>query len=98
MPGPLRADDDRFHDQCGLFGIFGHPEAANLTYLGLYALLGAYIQRLKTGTGQYVETSLVEAGLAWTFWEFGAYFGGGEVPTATGTRHRRSAGGRELLG
>ncbi len=31
-------DDDHFHDQCGLFGIFGHPEAANLTYLGLYAL------------------------------------------------------------
>ncbi len=30
--------DDRFHDECGVFGIFGHPEAANLTYLGLYAL------------------------------------------------------------
>jgi len=31
-------DDDRFHDKCGLFGIFGHPEAPHLTYLGLYAL------------------------------------------------------------
>jgi amidophosphoribosyltransferase len=31
-------DDDRFHDRCGLFGIFGHPEAAHLAYLGLYAL------------------------------------------------------------
>ena len=31
-------DDDRFHDHCGVFGIFGHPEAAKLTYLGLYAL------------------------------------------------------------
>ena len=31
-------DDDRFHDQCGLFGVFGHPEAAHLTYMGLYAL------------------------------------------------------------
>ncbi|MBI5587991.1 MAG: amidophosphoribosyltransferase [Deltaproteobacteria bacterium] len=30
--------DDRFHDECGVFGIFGHPEAANLTYLGLYSL------------------------------------------------------------
>jgi len=29
---------DRFHDECGVFGVFGHPEAANLTYLGLYAL------------------------------------------------------------
>ena len=27
-----------FKDECGVFGIFGHPEAANLTYLGLYAL------------------------------------------------------------
>jgi amidophosphoribosyltransferase len=30
--------DDRFHDHCGVFGVYGHPEAANLTYLGLYAL------------------------------------------------------------
>lgn len=26
------------HEECGVFGVFGHPEAANLTYLGLYAL------------------------------------------------------------
>jgi len=30
--------DDKFHDECGLFGIWNHREAANLTYLGLYAL------------------------------------------------------------
>jgi amidophosphoribosyltransferase len=30
--------DDHFHDHCGVFGVFGHPEAANLVYLGLYAL------------------------------------------------------------
>ena len=29
---------DKFKDECGVFGIFGHPEAANLTYLGLFAL------------------------------------------------------------
>jgi amidophosphoribosyltransferase len=29
---------DRFHDECGVFGIWNHPEAANVTYLGLYAL------------------------------------------------------------
>jgi glutamate synthase domain-containing protein 1 len=28
---------DHFHDECGVFGVFDHPEAANLTYLGLYA-------------------------------------------------------------
>ena len=38
MPGRLAIDEDRFRDRCGLFGIFGHPEAARLTYLGLYAL------------------------------------------------------------
>ena len=38
---PLRrspVEDDHFHDQCGLVGIFGHPEAAHLAYMGLYAL------------------------------------------------------------
>ncbi len=29
---------DKFHEECGVFGIFGHSDAANLTYLGLYAL------------------------------------------------------------
>src|SRR6185312_8991629 len=29
---------DKFHEECGVFAIYGHPEAANLTYLGLYAL------------------------------------------------------------
>jgi amidophosphoribosyltransferase len=29
---------DKFKEECGVFGIFGHPEAANMTYLGLYAL------------------------------------------------------------
>src|SRR5512135_3301559 len=26
------------HEECGIFGVYGHPEAANLAYLGLYAL------------------------------------------------------------
>ncbi|MGE3959127.1 MAG: amidophosphoribosyltransferase [Vicinamibacterales bacterium] len=29
---------DKFKDECGVFGIFGHHESANMTYLGLYAL------------------------------------------------------------
>ncbi len=29
---------DHFHDECGVFGVYGHSEAANLVYLGLYAL------------------------------------------------------------
>src|SRR6202166_3442191 len=29
---------DKFHEECGVVAIYGHPEAANLAYLGLYAL------------------------------------------------------------
>ncbi len=31
-------DSDRFHDECGVFGIYGHEDAAALTALGLHAL------------------------------------------------------------
>lgn len=31
-------DDDHFHDQCGVFGVYGVEEAANLAYLGLHSL------------------------------------------------------------
>ena len=37
----LQSEDlhaDRFHDECGVFGVFGDDEAANLTYLGLHGL------------------------------------------------------------
>src|SRR3954471_3802374 len=29
---------DKFREECGIFGIYGHDEAANLAYLGLYAM------------------------------------------------------------
>jgi amidophosphoribosyltransferase len=38
MTNKLAYADDHFHDECGVFGVFGHPEAANIAYLGLYAL------------------------------------------------------------
>src|SRR3979411_3010412 len=38
MTSHLILTDDHFHDECGVFGVFGHPEAAKLAYLGLYAL------------------------------------------------------------
>ncbi len=31
-------DDDKPHEECGIFGVFGHPDAAALTALGLHAL------------------------------------------------------------
>jgi amidophosphoribosyltransferase len=37
-PGYLRYGDDRLREECGVFGIFGHPDAAAITALGLHAL------------------------------------------------------------
>jgi amidophosphoribosyltransferase len=31
-------DDEKFHDECAVIGVYGHPEAAKLAYLGLYAM------------------------------------------------------------
>lgn len=37
-PSPMRHDDDKLHEECGVFGIYGHAEAAAHTALGLHAL------------------------------------------------------------
>lgn len=34
----ITIDNERPRDECGVFGIHGHPEAAKITYFGLYAL------------------------------------------------------------
>ena len=36
--GQQPIEDDHFHDQCGIVGVYGHPDAAHLCYMGLYAL------------------------------------------------------------
>jgi crotonobetainyl-CoA:carnitine CoA-transferase CaiB-like acyl-CoA transferase len=69
-------------------GVAINDIAAGVT--AAYGILGALFHKLKTGEGQYLETSLVESALAWTFWESAAYFGSGEIPEGTGARHRRS--------
>jgi crotonobetainyl-CoA:carnitine CoA-transferase CaiB-like acyl-CoA transferase len=70
-------------------GIAIHDIAAAQT--AIQSILMAYIHRLKTGEGQYIDVSLVDSGLAWTVWEAAAYFGKGEVPYRNGTAHRVSA-------
>ena len=34
----LDLDSDRLREECGVFGIFGHPDASAITALGLHAL------------------------------------------------------------
>ncbi|MFN3974680.1 MAG: CaiB/BaiF CoA transferase family protein [Dehalococcoidia bacterium] len=61
---------------------------------GLYAaqsIMAAYIYRLKTGRGQYLDVSLLESGIAMTFWETAEYFGTGQPPRPMGSAHRLSA-------
>lgn len=63
----------------------------NAGMFATYGILTAYINRLKTGKGQYVEVSLLEAALAYTVWESSSYFATGVVPGPLGSAHRLSA-------
>ena len=58
---------------------------------GAFGILTAYIHRERTGEGQLVDTSLMEAGLASTFWESSVYFYTGQVPGPLGSAHRLAA-------
>ena len=62
-------DSDKFKDECGVFGIFGHPEAANMTYLGLYALQhrGQESAGIAASDGQKVRASRAMGYVADTF-------------------------------
>jgi crotonobetainyl-CoA:carnitine CoA-transferase CaiB-like acyl-CoA transferase len=67
-----------------------------LTDLGaaLFAVTGvlaALAHRMRTGVGQHVETSLVEAGVALSVWEATEYFAGVGVPGPLGSAHRMVA-------
>ena len=61
---------------------------------GLFALSGilaALIHRTRSGRGQYIDTSLVEAGVALSVWEATEFFSGRGVPGPLGSAHRMSA-------
>lgn len=63
----------------------------NAGMFATYGILTAYINRLKTGKGQFLEVSLVESALAYTVWESSSYFATGNVPGPLGSAHRLSA-------
>lgn len=54
----------------------------------LQAILAAYVHRLRTGEGQQVDTSLLEAGIALSVWEAAEYLIGGVTPEPLGSAHR----------
>jgi crotonobetainyl-CoA:carnitine CoA-transferase CaiB-like acyl-CoA transferase len=86
----------------GIMSVTGEPGGAPakagvpLTDLsaGLFALVGilaALHHRQRSGVGQHIDTSLVDAGVALSVWEATEYFAGGSVPTALGSAHRMNA-------
>ena len=86
----------------GLMSVTGHsggPPAKvgvpicdlNAGMFGAIGILTAYINRLRTGQGQHVDTSLLEGGIAYTFWESAMYFATGDIPEPKGSAHRLTA-------
>ena len=83
----------------GLMSVTGEPggppvkSGVPLTDLGagLFALAGilaALHHRDRTGRGQHIDTSLLEAGLALSVWESAEFFAEGVAPSALGSAHR----------
>ena len=54
-------------------------------------ILSALLARARTGRGQLVDTSLVDAGVALSVWEATQYFSGRGVPERLGSAHRMNA-------
>jgi crotonobetainyl-CoA:carnitine CoA-transferase CaiB-like acyl-CoA transferase len=86
----------------GIMSITGDPDGppvkcgVPLTDLGagLFAVVGilaALESRHRTGAGQFIDTSLVDAGVALSVWEATEYFRGAGVPLALGSAHRMNA-------
>jgi crotonobetainyl-CoA:carnitine CoA-transferase CaiB-like acyl-CoA transferase len=82
----------------GLMSITGEPGGApakpgnsvadiNAGILAALAVVGAYVHRLKTGQGQRVDTSLMEAALQQTYWHAAIFFASGASPGPLGSAH-----------
>lgn len=59
----------------------------NAGVLAAFGILAAYIHRLKTGVGQRIDTSLLQASLQQMYWHAAGYFSSGLIPKPVGTAH-----------
>jgi crotonobetainyl-CoA:carnitine CoA-transferase CaiB-like acyl-CoA transferase len=55
--------------------------------LAAMGILGALYKRAATGRGQFVDTSLFEAGITHTFWQSAIFMASGKMPEAMGSAH-----------
>jgi formyl-CoA transferase len=58
---------------------------------GAIAVLAALRARDRDGRGQFIDVSLLEAGVSLAVWEAGRYFATGEVPRPSGSAHQSIA-------
>ena len=63
----------------------------NAGILAVTGIVAAYVHKLKTGQGQIVDTSLMEAALQQTYWHAAMYFATGVSPGPTGSAHLLTA-------
>ncbi len=86
----------------GLMSITGEPRSPpvkvgvpmadlNAGTFAAFGIVSAYVHRLRTGQGQHIETSLLEAALAYTVYESAMYLNTGAVSGPLGSAHRLSA-------
>lgn len=86
----------------GLMSITGEPGGPpvktgnsiadiNAGILAVTGIAAAYAHKLKTGQGQVVDTSLMEAALQQTYWHAATYFATGVSPGPTGSAHLLTA-------
>jgi crotonobetainyl-CoA:carnitine CoA-transferase CaiB-like acyl-CoA transferase len=69
------------------------PPLSDITagIIAAMGILAAYSHRLKTGEGQFVDTSLFEAALVQTYWQSAIALATGEAPQAMGSAHPLNA-------
>ena len=58
---------------------------------GALAAVSALYARRETGLGQFIDISLLEAGVSLAIWEAGKYFATGEIPGPQGSAHQSNA-------
>ncbi|MEN9830388.1 MAG: hypothetical protein RLZZ409_1126 [Pseudomonadota bacterium] len=86
----------------GLMSFTGHPNMPpaktgnsiadiNAGILAAVGILAALVERGRTGLGQFVETSLIEAAIQQTYWQAAVFFATGESAKPLGSAHTLTA-------
>jgi crotonobetainyl-CoA:carnitine CoA-transferase CaiB-like acyl-CoA transferase len=103
--GPLRDQpgmDIMAQARSGLMSITGTPGGEPVkvgvpmcdlvcALYGALAAVAALYERRQTGKGQFIDVSLLEAGVSFAIWEAGSFFATGDVPQPSGSAHQSAA-------